>query len=80
MDEPCALLDAEVHTPLRPSDVHVLYLRTLGEMLDDGSAIENRVDRQALVNISSHIAQHYMEASAYETLEGVGEIIVEKRP
>ena len=38
--------ETEVHTPLRTAYVHILYVRTLGEMLHIGGTIEDRIDRR----------------------------------
>ena len=78
MDETCAGTDAKVHATLSATDVDILDFGALGEVLDDGSTIEDRVDGQTLGEVAGHIAQDNVDALAEERLEGIGEIVEEQ--
>ena len=72
-------LKTEIYTTLGTTDIHILNLRTLGEMFHDGSTVEYRIHLQAFAEVAGHIAENDMQALTEEMLEGIGKIIVKQR-
>ena len=83
MHQSCTRLQAELHATMGTADIHVLNIRSLGEMLDVGSTVEHGLDggmsfRKSHRNIIRHIAVHHLDTGAEELLIGAFVIVKEQ--
>ena len=80
MDELGTRLDAEIHTTLSATDVHIFNLCTLGEVLYDGGAVEDGIDDGETVirELLGHVAEDDMQALTEQLLIGFREVVEEQ--
>ena len=68
-------LEAILHAAFCASDVHILNLCSLREVLYDGGAVEYRVYLNIFPKVACDITQHHMQSLAEQVFVGVGKII-----
>ena len=66
MYQSCAGIQTEVYAALCTTDVHILDIGTLGEVLHIGSAVEYSVDVAVHIDFLCHVAIHHKETGAEE--------------
>ena len=59
-------IQTEVYAALCTTDVHILDIGTLGEVLHIGSAVEYSVDVAVHIDFLCHVAIHHKETGAEE--------------
>ena len=79
MHQSGTFLDTEVDAVACASDIDILYLGALGEVLHDSGTVEYRLDVETVVDLLCDIAQHHMDTFAEQRFEGISEVIEEQR-